>query len=56
MSTVQIFKSTFYAGRLKRKRDQSNARENLNEAIEIYKDCGADGWVQKAEKELASLS
>ena len=33
-----------------------NAKENLNKAIEIYKECGADGWVEKAEKELASTS
>ena len=32
-----------------------NSRENLNKSIEILKDCGADGWVEKYEKELASL-
>jgi len=45
-----------YAELLKRKRDQSKARENLTKAIEIFKECGADGWVERAEKELASLS
>jgi len=45
-----------YAELFKRKEDQSRARENLNRAIEIYKECGADGWVEIAEKELASLS
>jgi class 3 adenylate cyclase/tetratricopeptide (TPR) repeat protein len=39
-----------------KKGDQSKAKENLNKAIEIFKQCGADGWVQKYEKELASLS
>lgn len=45
-----------YAELFKRKGDQSKAKENLNKAIEIYKECGADGWVEKAEKELATLS
>jgi translation elongation factor EF-Ts len=35
---------------------QSNAKENLNKAIEILKECGADGRVKKCEKELAALS
>jgi len=46
----------FYAELLKRKGDQPKAKENLNKAIEIYKECGADGWVGKAEEELAALS
>jgi predicted ATPase len=46
----------FYAELFKRRGDQSKARENLNKAIEIYKECGADGWVKKTEKELSSLS
>jgi hypothetical protein len=41
---------------LKRKGDQSKAKENLNQAIEIFKECGTDGWVDKYEKELAALS
>lgn len=45
-----------YAELLKRKGDQSKAKENLTEAIDILKECGADGWVKKAEKELALLS
>jgi class 3 adenylate cyclase/tetratricopeptide (TPR) repeat protein len=39
----------------KRKGDQSKAKENLTKAIEIFKECGADGWVEKYEKELAAL-
>jgi hypothetical protein len=31
------------------------ARENLDKAIEIFKECGADGWVVKTEKELAAI-
>ncbi|NIS67486.1 MAG: hypothetical protein GTO12_00605 [Proteobacteria bacterium] len=40
----------------KLKGDQTKARENLSKAIEIFKECGADGWLAQAEKELASLS
>jgi tetratricopeptide (TPR) repeat protein len=36
--------------------DMPEARENLSKAIEIFKECGADGWVEKYEKELATLS
>jgi hypothetical protein len=53
----------FYLGRdyviyselFKRKNDLPKAKENLTRAIEIFKECGADGWVEKYEKELASL-
>jgi hypothetical protein len=39
----------------KRKGDKSKAREMLDRAIEIFKKCGADGWIQKYEKELTKL-
>jgi len=45
-----------YAELFKRKGDKSKAKENLNKAINILKECGADGWVEKYEKELASVS
>jgi tetratricopeptide (TPR) repeat protein len=45
-----------YADLLKRMGDQSKAKENLAKAIEIFKECGADGWVKKYEEEMASLS
>ena len=45
-----------YAGLFKRKGDKLKAQENLGKAIEILKECGADGWVEKYEKELAKLS
>jgi predicted ATPase len=45
-----------YAELFKRKGDHLKARENLIKAIEILKECGADGWVGKYEKELAMLS
>jgi len=44
-----------YAELFKRKGDQPKAKENLNKAIEILKECGADGWVEKYEKELTDL-
>jgi len=45
-----------YADLYKNELDLSKAKENLNKAIEILKECGADGWVVKYEKELALLS
>jgi tetratricopeptide (TPR) repeat protein len=45
-----------YAELSKRKRDKAKSREALKKAIEIYRECGADGWVEKAKKELAGLS
>jgi len=44
-----------YAGLFKRKGDTSKAKENLSKAIEIYKECGADGWVTRAEEALAKI-
>jgi len=41
---------------LRRKGERPKAKENLIKAIEIFKECGADGWVKKAEQELASIS
>jgi class 3 adenylate cyclase/tetratricopeptide (TPR) repeat protein len=45
----------FYADLLKRKGDTSKAKENFTKAIHILKEGGADGWVKKYEKEMASL-
>jgi len=45
-----------YAELFKRKSEQPKVRENLGKAIEILRECGADGWVDKYEKELASVS
>ncbi len=44
-----------YAELFKRKGDKDKAKEQLVRAIDIYKECGADGWVTKAEEELARL-
>ena len=45
-----------YSKLFKRKGDQPKTRENLGKAIKILKECSADGWVEKYEKELAALS
>jgi class 3 adenylate cyclase/tetratricopeptide (TPR) repeat protein len=45
-----------YAELFKRKGNQTKAKENLSKAIDILKECGADGWVKKYDEELASLS
>ena len=39
----------------KRERDLSKSIEILAKAIEIFKDCGADGWVTKYEEEMVKL-
>ena len=44
-----------YAEVFKRKGDQSKAKEFISKVIEIFKNCGADGWVEKYQKELAEL-
>lgn len=44
-----------YAELFKRKGDTFKAKEQLGKAIEIYKECGADEWVMKAEEELAGM-
>ena len=41
-----------YAELSKRKEDPSKAQEHLKKAIEIFKQCAADGWVEKYETEL----
>ena len=44
-----------YADLFKRKGDRLKAQENLGKAIEILKECGADGWVEKYERELGVI-
>jgi tetratricopeptide (TPR) repeat protein len=45
-----------YADWFKRKGDRLKAQENMGKAIKILKECGADGWVEKYEKEMAAIS
>ena len=44
-----------YAELFKRKGDMLKVKENLTKTIEIFKECGADGWVEKYDKELMAL-
>jgi tetratricopeptide (TPR) repeat protein len=44
-----------YAEFFRRQGDRPKAQENLGKAIDILRQCGADGWVQKYEKEMAAL-
>jgi class 3 adenylate cyclase/tetratricopeptide (TPR) repeat protein/ribosomal protein L40E len=43
-----------YSELFRQKGDRLKAQENLGKAIELFKACGADGWVVKAEKELVA--
>ncbi len=45
----------FYAELLKRKGNLPGAKENLKQALEIYRECGADGWLKKAEEALTKI-
>ena len=45
-----------YTTILRRKGEESQAQESFQRATEIFKECGADGWVKKYEEEMASLS
>ena len=45
-----------YADWFKKKGDLSSAKAQLTRAVEIFRECGADGWVEKYEKELAAFS
>ena len=44
-----------YSQLCRKKHNRTKAKENLRKAIEIMKECGADGWVEKYEKEMAQL-
>jgi hypothetical protein len=44
-----------YAEFFKRKGHLSKGKQKLNKAIDILKECGADGWVKKYEREMASF-
>jgi len=40
---------------LKRRGDIPGSRESLGKALEVFRECGADGWVSKYGKELVGL-
>ena len=44
-----------YANLFKRKGVYSRAKEMIVNAIDIFKECGADGWVRKFEEELSKF-
>ena len=46
----------FYADWFKKKGDIQGAKEQLTKAIDLFKECGADGWVTRTGKTLASLT
>jgi class 3 adenylate cyclase/tetratricopeptide (TPR) repeat protein len=45
-----------YADWFKKKGDIQGAKEQLTKAIDLFRECGADGWVTRTEKTLATLS
>jgi tetratricopeptide (TPR) repeat protein len=45
-----------YADFFKKKGDIPKAKEQLTKAIDLFRECGADGWVTRTEKSLASLN
>ncbi len=44
-----------YARIYLRKEDRSKAKESLSKALGIFRECGADGWVEKYEQELTKF-
>jgi hypothetical protein len=47
---------TLYADLLSRQGDRERVQAKLGKAIEILKECGADGFVRKYEAEMAKLA
>jgi hypothetical protein len=45
----------FYAELCRLKGDLIKARESLNRSIDIFTECGAEGWQNKAKEEMALL-
>jgi tetratricopeptide (TPR) repeat protein len=45
-----------YADLFKRQGYQAKAKENLSKAMNIFQECGADGWVDKTKKQLEALT
>ncbi len=46
---------TLYADWFKKKGDIQGAKEQLTKAIDFFRECDADGWVTRTEKDLASI-
>ncbi len=47
---------TVFAEIFKRRDEKRNAQENFKKALEILKECGADGWVERVENDMLRLS
>ncbi len=45
-----------YADWFKKKGDIADARENIHKAIDIFNECGSDGWVARTQESLAKLA
>ena len=45
-----------YADWFKKKGDLQGAKDQLTKAIDLFRECGADGWVERTEKTLIELS
>jgi len=41
---------------IKKKGDIQGAKEQLTKAIDLFRECGADGWVTRTEKALTEIS
>ena len=35
--------------------EAARAREHLGKAVELFRECGADGWVTRTEEKLAQF-
>jgi tetratricopeptide (TPR) repeat protein len=46
----------FYADWFRKKGDIQETKEQLTKAIDIFRECSADGWVERMEKVLADTS
>ena len=45
-----------YADWFKKKGDIQGVKEQLTNAIDLFRECGADGWVTRTERELSAIS
>ena len=45
-----------YADWFKKKGDIQGAKEQLAMAIDLFRECGADGWVEMTKEKLVKLS
>jgi hypothetical protein len=53
---IILYYPILYADWFKKKGDVQGAKEHLTKAIDLFQECGADGWVMRTEKALAEFS